>query len=284
MKKQNGITLIALVITIIVLLILAGISILIVVGDNGLLSKAVNSKELTLKSSEKEYVNIAYDAAIIEKNGGNVTAEDLQVELDKLVGDGKTKVEDIITELNVQFIESKNFYSIVNGEIKETIEPIYVDFVFDSTNYYMTGIQELSGEIIIPDIFIYENILYKVTEIGEKAFYNLTGITKIYIPDTVHTLGKMAFQYCNDLEYIKMSNNLIQINNNAFYSCPKLKSIYIPKTLTSIGVNAFAYCSSLENVILENGLESFCPPQASFAGCPKLIEIEFPDSISSFNM
>ena len=81
-----------------------------------------------------------------------------------------------------------------------------------------------------------------------------------------------------------MSNNLIQINNNAFYSCPKLKSIYIPKTLTSIGVNAFAYCSSLENVILENGLESFCPPQASFAGCPKLIEIEFPDSISSFNL
>ena len=43
MKRQNGITLVALVITIIVLLILAGVSISLVVGNNGILSQASNA-------------------------------------------------------------------------------------------------------------------------------------------------------------------------------------------------------------------------------------------------
>ena len=43
MKNQKGITLVALVITIIVLLILAGVSISLVVGNNGVLTQASNS-------------------------------------------------------------------------------------------------------------------------------------------------------------------------------------------------------------------------------------------------
>lgn len=46
-KEQKGITLVALVITIIVLLILAGVSISLVVGDNGVLGKAKNAKTQT---------------------------------------------------------------------------------------------------------------------------------------------------------------------------------------------------------------------------------------------
>ena len=47
MKNQRGITLIALVITIIVLLILAGVTISMVVGDNGILTRADNASENT---------------------------------------------------------------------------------------------------------------------------------------------------------------------------------------------------------------------------------------------
>ena len=49
MKKQKGITLIALVVTIIVLLILAGVSIATLTGDNGILTRASNAKELWQK-------------------------------------------------------------------------------------------------------------------------------------------------------------------------------------------------------------------------------------------
>lgn len=44
MKKEQGITLIALVITIIVLLILAGVSLSLVAGENGILKRAENAR------------------------------------------------------------------------------------------------------------------------------------------------------------------------------------------------------------------------------------------------
>ena len=56
--KQKGITLIALVITIIVLLILAGVSIAMLTGDNGILTQAQNAKEKTDIETEKEKVKI----------------------------------------------------------------------------------------------------------------------------------------------------------------------------------------------------------------------------------
>ena len=50
MKEQKGITLIALVITIIVLLILAGVSIAMLTGNNGVLTKATTAKSETAVS------------------------------------------------------------------------------------------------------------------------------------------------------------------------------------------------------------------------------------------
>lgn len=61
MKKQNGVTLIALVITIIVLLILAGVSIAMLTGDNGVLSQARNSGEETLAGEAKEAASLRYN-------------------------------------------------------------------------------------------------------------------------------------------------------------------------------------------------------------------------------
>ncbi len=57
-REKNGITLIALVLTIIVLLILAGVSIAMLTGNNGILTQAQRAKELTEVSSEEEYINL----------------------------------------------------------------------------------------------------------------------------------------------------------------------------------------------------------------------------------
>ena len=77
-SKQKGITLIALVITIIVLLILAGVSIATLTGQNGILTQANNAKENSEISEEKEAVSLAYTGVIAEKKGeGTVTADDM---------------------------------------------------------------------------------------------------------------------------------------------------------------------------------------------------------------
>ena len=59
MKKENGITLIALVITIIVLLILAGVTIAMLTGDNGLLTKAGQAKESVKDGEIGEQIKLA---------------------------------------------------------------------------------------------------------------------------------------------------------------------------------------------------------------------------------
>ena len=62
MKKQRGITLIALVITIIVLLILAGVSISLVMGQNGVLNKAQKSVKDNRDAEVVEQIKLAYSA------------------------------------------------------------------------------------------------------------------------------------------------------------------------------------------------------------------------------
>ena len=58
-KKSNGITLIALVITIIVLLILAGVTIATLTGDNGILTQAQKAKNETENAAKKEEEDLA---------------------------------------------------------------------------------------------------------------------------------------------------------------------------------------------------------------------------------
>ena len=53
-KRDRGITLIALVVTIIVLLILAGVSISMLTGQNGILNKAADAKEKTETAQQDE--------------------------------------------------------------------------------------------------------------------------------------------------------------------------------------------------------------------------------------
>ena len=60
MKNNKGITLIALVITIIVLLILAGVSISLVVGNNGVLTRATNAVSENRKRTAKEELEMAW--------------------------------------------------------------------------------------------------------------------------------------------------------------------------------------------------------------------------------
>ncbi len=58
-EKTKGITLIALVITIIILLILAGVTIATLTGENGILTKAQKAKEQTEIASQEEQRKLA---------------------------------------------------------------------------------------------------------------------------------------------------------------------------------------------------------------------------------
>ena len=108
-KNNRGITLIALVITIIVLLILATVSIATLTGENGILTKATTAKDKTIEAEEKEQINLAYTTVMMDKlhsNKGNdltVSAEELGEELDNQNAGAKVVEAEKIGELTVTF-------------------------------------------------------------------------------------------------------------------------------------------------------------------------------------
>lgn len=88
MKKERGITLIALVVTIIVLLILAGITIAMVVGQNGIFKKAETAQKKTTESQEIEIIKLSmntirtndWENKVVKKQF--VTAGELKTEIE----------------------------------------------------------------------------------------------------------------------------------------------------------------------------------------------------------
>lgn len=92
LKNQKGITLIALVITIIVLLILAGVSIAMLTGPNGLLTRAGNAKDDTLKAEAVEKANMEAQAQLTNALAGRVfdSVDDITANLNSGKSDGIT--------------------------------------------------------------------------------------------------------------------------------------------------------------------------------------------------
>ena len=119
-KTEKGITILILVITIIVLLILAGITISAITGDNGLIQNAGKAKESAEIDSEKEAVETATVEAMGKNKYGNVVRSELQEELNKDLGDGITSVLDGDNEeYIVKFIQSERYYTVnANGDVE----------------------------------------------------------------------------------------------------------------------------------------------------------------------
>ena len=123
MRKNHGITLIALVVTIVVLLILAAVSISMLTGENGVITQAQNSKEETDIADEKERVELAATAAKGKTNWGEITEDNLAEELTTNIGE--RDVDYTLTKEDGNFVvtytDSKRSYLVdPNGKVGQT--------------------------------------------------------------------------------------------------------------------------------------------------------------------
>ena len=120
-KSTKGITLIALVVTIIVLLILAGVSIAMLTGNNGVLTQGKRAKEETTVGHEREAAQMAYTGAKAKKLGEEVTAEDVNEQL-TINGENATATEGT-NKIIVTFESGKKYIIDQNGNITQKPQP-----------------------------------------------------------------------------------------------------------------------------------------------------------------
>ena len=124
-NKQKGITLISLVVTIIVLIILAGVSISMLVGDNGIITQAQNAKRETEEAQAREKLDLALIELQTEKYmNSNYNAE--QFVTDYLTNKGMVVQEDIVIVDGYQFVIDRENLTITQslgkGTESQTIE------------------------------------------------------------------------------------------------------------------------------------------------------------------
>ena len=125
LKNKNGITLIALVVTIVVLLILAGVSISMLTGENGIIKRAQEAKEKSEIAEEKELVELSAVGAMARDKWGEITYDNLDEELAMNLGDREYTL-DGTGPFTVTYTDSGRSYivetngGITGGEKDET--------------------------------------------------------------------------------------------------------------------------------------------------------------------
>lgn len=274
-NNASGITLIALVVTIVVLLILAGVSISLVLGDNGIISKSKEARAETVVGQEKDQIEVSYGAAIVNKLGDAITASDLQAELDKLAD--TTVTDNGNGTLNVLFNDTNHNYTVNKGNI-ETGEILDWDFILaDATenpeNYKHTGQSETNGDIGIGtdgepvnlDLWKYEIIDGNAIKLskgsssaGEPGYQNsnivdgkIQGKVPQYIKidgtKTFYPVTSMenSFGGCTSLTTAPKIPSSVTIMFHTFKGCTGLTTVpEIPSSVTNMG-STFNGCKSL---------------------------------------
>ena len=153
------------------------------------------------------------------------------------------------------------------------------------------------------------NLPDSLLSIGDGAFFETVTLTEVVIPENVEHLGRFAFaswpmersdlgnshlkrvvfagnriteipdqcfQYCSELESVRLGGEVTSIGVRAFYECNALKEINFPSSLQVIGDFAFYSCISLPSLDLSVSKIG----ESAFARCTKVSSVSIPNITS----
>lgn len=286
-REKRGVTLISLVITIIILLILAGVSIAMLTSDNGIITNAQKSKISTTFSAYKEEVELYKNSKIVENTNfleNTLEASKISLSYNTQKEEEEGNIKNIITTINDKDLEK---FEIIKGKLLINTKDINEIKVAQSLGiqvnpYDITEEGELlssDGNLLLVDETGTLKIPDTVTKIGEGAFAQVEGLKTIIIPGSVKEIGKNAFANNLTLETVIMEDGTERIGTTAFRSCTKLKNISMPESLIEIKYGAFYGCTSLEKIKIPSKITKIEPD--TFGGARSLKEIILSDNIEA---
>lgn len=314
-KSTYGITLIALVVTIVILIILATISINLLIKAGGIISKAKESAVINNINQKKESVQMVIATKTIEKLSGEkkiASVEEVLGEIQKsenstaiyamkdnkviTATEGTTKfgasflfpkeTTGINTGIRIDVDDKLNITNAVKAEVEEATKEESAG-VYDSEGNLIASWDRLKEEYNLNIENSYDpntsktnnsdgNSMYYV--LNQDEFKEKTGL-KIIIPSSVTSIGEYAFSGCGKLINTKIPEGVTNIGERAFDHCSSLTSIEIAESVTSIGDYAFYYCRSLTNIKIPKGVESI--NRGTFWYCDSLTNITLPEGVTS---
>lgn len=308
LKQKKGITLIALVVTIIVLLILAGVTIMSITGENGIITKGQDSSVNTENGKVAEMLSLKSTDTDID-----VTIDDFSERvLDYLKADGY-----INTDLTVN-ADTVTGESLKTGKGTLDTGDIYYLKEIDLGIYHLiyldsNKVENDLGIVIAEDeesqTLIYVGVInrtfynnYYTNYVGVRTFYSYytwfnvsngsvtcqknfpSYVTKLVVPEKVdgikcETLIHGAFYGLENLKTVVLPDGIKNISYLCFSGCKSLENINIPNSVRSIGASAFSSCGSLKEITIPEGVISI--ESSAFHGCTSINNITIPKSVTT---
>ena len=254
-RSNRGITLIALIITVIVMLILAGVAINMTIGDNGIFKKTADSADITKRENAREKLSLVLTDVQMRriKEGESLAlSEEMATEIAgyKDITNAKftgSKIETVVDGYNFE----------VNGDLgidtkKEIakVEPENLDdweyrIESDGTATLLTY-KGSATKVVVPNYI--EG--YWVKQVGEEVMDYGKG--HIWSTDICEKISNNCYQqrweYAQKtITEIEIAEGIEIIGPAAFVCTNNLEKITIPKSVTKIGEYAIALECALRN-------------------------------------
>ena len=307
-EQVKGITLIALVVTIIVLLILAGVAISLTIGSNGIFTRAqtaviVNENasvyeqlQLIVADYQMDNIEAGNDTAILERlktdgyvnedaEGNNIVNVKNLMKRSMQTGKGTIETGDVyvleqrqVTASSVvsDTTEDMDYYLIYYGENNSTSTNLGLAFDGNTKDSLeATGEEWFQFDKETSSIFLIDsNDYYDSINHGVKV--RELGLDEIIVPETYQG-NKVKSIGIKVSAGIRMGINVSDV-----------KKIILPDTIKTIidgvysqwysnGTGVFAGCTSLQEIELSNNLKTI--GSMSFYNCISLATIEIPESV-----
>lgn len=143
-------------------------------------------------------------------------------------------------------------------------------FYRDSTKTYLAGARKEISSAVIPNT---------VDTIGALAFGLCLNLESVIFPNSIVSINRQAFRSCLALEYINLPSSVRKIDDEAFLYCGTNDcSLTIDNAAVAIGADAFAFCN-IASIDLGNRIQSI--GNNAFSYCTRLQSVNIPASLES---
>lgn len=177
-------------------------------------------------------------------------------------------------------VKVDDIYYNLNQEEK-TAEVTY------ATSSSMATSLDYTDDVAIPSSFEYQGTTYKVTSIGNFAFFNCAKLNTVSIPDGIIAISDFAFFGCSSLATLFIPVSVIHIGKGVCKECSFLESIIVDSGNgiynSANGSNVIVETSTnkliagCRNSVIPDGVKIIA--EESFAGCQFLTSIVIPDGV-----
>ena len=188
-----------------------------------------------------------------------------------------------------QFIKQNNTYSVVNSVEANAFDSCknITKISFGKLNYpiqmkggfnWCDGLQDVYAEDLDSWLkLVFWESYSSPLSYASNLYIGGTLLTDLVIPGNVSTVPDHAFDDCDCLKSVVLSEGVVSSGELSFCNCAALESVTLPQSLTKVGWYSFANCPALQEVVVPRYVTVI--DTGAFHDCAQLKTVTLPSSI-----